>query len=146
MTTLKAPKTAKSRSSRILDKSDHHLTLSDGKSINAGTLDDWLEGMKMRQNVQKIVDDWVQTNSQLVADCRSWALVNMAWVREVAIRFNTEPRSLAIFVVLKDRNSLDLSKRRTVADLGLIVGGIYNVRSEARIVGERPEGCIFVGV
>lgn len=131
-------------SSRILEKPNHHLTISDGKTMNAGCLEDWLEGMQMRQNVQQLMDDWVRANSQLGSDCQQWVKVNSEWVREIAIRFNTEPRSLAIFVVVTDRSAINIAKRRTVADLGLIIGGIYGVRSEARIVGERPDNCVFV--
>lgn len=131
---------------RVVAPAATHLAIAatDGNEVNAGSIEDWLAAMRIRQALQKDMTEWVKTTGELAGACRDWLALNSSWVREIAVRLNAEPASVSLYVVVKDSASITLEQRRSVADMGLVVGGGFGVRAEARIVGSRPVSLSFI--
>jgi len=126
------------QSSQIVGDGDLHVALAtrDGK-MNAGPLTEWISAMQLRQAGKAYVKEWVAAVTDLKTDCRYWG-DKTPWVERIYVNFGDEPRSVLLYVVPADAESVTVESRRAVAYLGLIIGATYDVRCEARIIESIP--------
>ena len=124
---------------RLVGAPSAHLALAttDGE-MNAGSYGDWIEAMRERQTRQRDLSKWVANVADMATVCRQWLVFN-PWAAEIVARFNSEPASVSLYVVIRDKETLSLAQRRIVSDMGLLLGGAFGVRVDACITSSRPE-------
>ena len=141
-----APKPQSETEARQLaGPADSFLSIAtDDGSLNAGTYGEWLEAMRTRQTMQKQFQEWVAVVGEMGKACREWLALQNDWAKEIAVRFNAEFPSVSLYVVARDPEQVTIERRRVVADMGLLLGGGFGVRAEARLTTARPENHTFI--
>ena len=138
-------KTISGESRQIVGAATENLAIGslDGE-FNVAEIGQWIEAMRERQARQKFIDEWVKIVRDLGEAGRAWLRINREWASEIAVRFNQEPANVALYVVAKNADAITVERRRDVADMGLLMGGGFGVRAEARITTSRPENHTFI--
>ena len=115
-----------------------------GVDAEQGRLAEWIRALRILRAAERRVNEWVVVAGMLSNACRGWLDLNRDWATEIAVRFNPDPTSVSLYVVLKNKGEVSLEQREFVADLGLALGNCFEIRAEARVVSARPEKHSFI--
>lgn len=115
-----------------------------GVDTEQGPRGEWIKALRVLRAAERDMDEWVKTAGALAKACRQWLDINREWAKEIAVRFNQEPNSVTMYVVLRNPGTVTLDQRRFVAGLGLLLGAAFQIYARAAAVSTRPADHGFI--